>query len=259
MVDELLDLALSAARAAGAVLRDRFRGPIRDVRTKSSATDIVTEADQASEAVILRGIRSERPNDTILGEEGGLARGSSGLRWVVDPLDGTTNFLFGVPQWAVSIACEDADGAVLGVVYDPLRDEMFVARRGKGATLNDQPVRVTEATDLAKSLIATGFAYKPEERRAAARILPDLITQVRDIRRPGAASLDLAWVAAGRFDGYYETPIEHWDVAAGQLLVSEAGGAHAPLPDPVGDRAGLVAAGRGIFDDLRDLVLGLLP
>jgi myo-inositol-1(or 4)-monophosphatase len=259
VVEELLDLAVTAARAAGSVLRERFREPRTGVDTKSSSTDMVTDADRAAEAVILSGIRSERPNDAIWGEESGHDDGSTGLRWVVDPLDGTTNFLFGIPHWAVSIACEDADGAVLGVVYDPLRDELFVARRGKGATLNDEPIAVSGATDLEHGLVATGFSYRPEERAAAAAILPALITRIRDVRRAGAAALDLAWVAAGRLDGYYETPIEHWDVAAGALLVREAGGVVGSLPSVGRPRSeGLVAAAPGVFEDLRKAVLDLL-
>lgn len=258
MIDPLMDLAQSAARAAGSVLRDRFAEPRTGVGTKSSATDMVTDADRAAESVIVRGILAERPGDAILGEERGEADGSTGLRWVVDPLDGTTNFLFGVPQWAVSIACEDATGAILGVVYDPLRDELFAAARGRGATLNGEAIGVSGATDLSRALIATGFSYRADERAAAASILPELLTKVRDIRRAGAASLDLAWTAAGRVDGYYETPIEHWDVAAGTLLVREAGGRTDALPSVGPSGEGLVAAGPGIFAGLRELVLELL-
>ena len=258
MIEPLLELAQSAARAAGSLLRDRFGSPRTGVDTKSSATDMVSDADRASERVIIRGIRAERPDDSFLGEEQGEARGSSGLRWVIDPLDGTTNFLFGIPQWAVSIACEDAAGAIIGVVYDPLRDELFTAARGQGAWLDGAPIRVSDASDLSRALIATGFSYRADERAAAAAILPELLTKVRDIRRAGAASLDLAWTSCGRFDGYYETPIEHWDVAAGALLVQEAGGTVARLPGVTRGGRGLIAAGPGIFADLDASVRDLL-
>lgn len=252
-----LEVALEAARAAGALLRERFDQPRTGVGTKSSATDLVTDADRAAEAVIIRAIREVFPDDDILSEEGGLALGTGARRWVIDPLDGTTNFVFGVPQWAVSIACEDDDGGLIGVVYDPLRDEMFASARAAGATMNGVGMRVTEAADLSRALIATGFSYQPDERATAAAILPQLLTHIRDIRRAGAAALDLAWVALGRYDGYYETPIEHHDVAAGMLLVTESGGRVASLPTLGAPGVGLVAAGPGIFDRLSALVEGL--
>lgn len=249
----MLDLAVTAARAAGDVLRARFSLPRTGVRTKSSATDMVSDADHAAEAVIRETIRRTRPDDAILGEEGGESAGATGLRWVVDPLDGTTNFLFGIPQWAVSIACEDGAGVAVGVVYDPMRDELFSASRGAGARLDGRPIRVSEADDLARALVVTGFSYRADERARAGAVLARIIPKVRDVRRLGAAALDLAWVACGRLDGYFETPIEWWDVAAGSLLVAESGGRTAPLASASG-RAGLVAAGPGIFDGLCRLV-----
>jgi len=254
MTDELLDLAVTAARAAGALLRGRCVEPRTGVGTKSSGTDMVSDADRAAEALIFSGIRDARPDDAILGEESGEAGGSTGLRWVVDPLDGTTNFLFGIPHWAVSIACEDGEGAILGVIYDALRDELFCARRGEGATLNDTPILASRKEDLGDALVATGFSYRPGEREMAARALGGIIARVRDVRRAGAASLDLAWVACGRLDGYYETPIEHWDVAAGTLLVTEAGGRTGSIPGIAGEGEGLVAAGSELFEGLRALV-----
>jgi len=254
----MLEIAIEAARAAGAELLTRFDRPHTGVGTKSSATDMVTDADRAAEAIIVDIIGSARPDDTLFGEESGERAGTSGRRWVIDPLDGTTNYLFGVPQWAVSIACEDADGVAIGVVFDPLRDELFAGARGEGATLNGSPVAVSPATDLSKALVVTGFSYLPGERAAAAAILPALITRVRDVRRLGAAALDLAWVAAGRLDGYYETPISHHDVVAGTLLVLEAGGRVEPLPSVGPTGAGVVAAGPGLFAHLRDLVVELL-
>jgi len=254
MTDDFLELAVTAARAAGALLRDRFNAPRTGVDTKTTPTDMVTDADRAAEAVIKEGIRSERPDDSILGEETGEAYGSSGLRWVVDPLDGTTNFLFGIPQWAVSIACEDAEGAFVGVVYDPLRDELFSAVRGTGATLNGSPITVSGATDLSRALIGTGFSYLASERGAAATLLPTILPRVRDIRRAGAASLDIAWVGVGRLDGFYESGLAPWDAAAGRLIVREAGGRTDVMPALGPSGSGLVAASPGIFDELRDLI-----
>jgi myo-inositol-1(or 4)-monophosphatase len=262
VTQDLLDLAVTAARGAGVLLRERFGVPRTDVDTKSSATDMVTDADRAAEAFITEGIHSERPDDAILGEETGEARGSSGLRWVVDPLDGTTNFLFGIPHWAVSIACEDAGGPFVGVVYDALRDELFTATRDGGASLNGERIAASGATDLSRALVATGFSYRAEERGAGALLLPTILPRVRDVRRAGAASLDLAWVAAGRVDAFYESGLAPWDSAAGRLLVMEAGGRIDAMPalGPSGD--GLIASSPGIFDALRDLIdraFGELP
>ena len=254
MTDDLLELAVTASRAAGVLLRERFRAPRTGVDTKSSLTDMVTDADRAAEALIKEGIHSERPDDAILGEETGEARGSSGLRWVVDPLDGTTNFLFGIPHWAVSIACEDADGAFVGVVYDPLRDELFSATRGDGAMLNGSPIEVSDTADVSRALVGTGFSYLAEERAAAAALLPTILPRVRDVRRAGAASLDFAWVGAGRLDGFYESGLAPWDAAAGTLIVREAGGRIDVMPALGPNGTGFIAAGPRIFDDLRDLI-----
>jgi len=251
--DELLQLGCTLARAAGVLLLQRFAAPGTGVQTKSTATDMVSDADRAAEALILEGIRAARPRDAILGEESGEAAGNSGFRWVVDPLDGTTNFLYGIGQWAVSIACEDATGPLIGVVYDPVRDELFAAARDGGATKNGNPIAVSAKTDLSSALIATGFSYRPAERAASAALLPAVLPAVRDIRRAGAAALDLAWVACGRLDGYYESPIEWWDIAAGVLLVREAGGRTAQdLVD--GGGVGVVATAPEIFEPLRALV-----
>jgi len=250
--DELLGLAIKAARGAGALLADRFERPRTGIGTKSSGTDMVSDADRAAEALIVELIGARRPDDAILGEESGASGGGSGLRWVIDPLDGTTNFLFGIPQWAVSIACEDADGALAAVVYDPTRDELFAAARGEGATLNGRAIAVGGALDLARALIATGFAYQPPAREHAARMLVTILPRVRDVRRAGAAALDLAWTACGRLDGYYESPNEPWDVAAGVLLVREAGGLTTSFKTPAGE--GTIAAGPGIFEELASLV-----
>lgn len=255
---DLLALATDVAREAGALLRTRFAAPGSGVGTKSSSTDMVSDADRASEDLIISAISRARPDDAILGEETGGRAGSSGLRWVIDPLDGTTNFLFGIPHWAVSIACEDSDGLMVGVVYDPMRAECFTAARGAGARLNDGPIAVTDAKDLQRALVSTGFSYRPEERAASASILPVVLPRVRDIRRAGAAALDLAWVACGRTDGYFETPVEWWDVAAGTVLVTEAGGIVGTLPSVGAGGIGYVAAGARLYPELRALVVGAL-
>ena len=222
-VSSLLAIAVEAAEAAGDLLLSRFRGPARGVERKSSTTDMVSDADRDAEALIRELLGKARPDDAILGEEEGESSGASGLRWVIDPLDGTTNFLFGVPQWAVSIACEDGEGGLIGVIHAPCQGETFTAARGGGAFLAGERLEVSRKADLSDALIATGFSYVPEERAAQAEVLRAVLPKVRDIRRPGAASLDLAWTAAARFDAYYEVPSHHWDWAAGVVIVREAG------------------------------------
>jgi myo-inositol-1(or 4)-monophosphatase len=195
-------------------------------------------------------LRAARPDDGLLGEEGLSASGSSGRRWVVDPLDGTTNYLYRYPAWAVSVAVEDGEGALAGVVFDPLGDELFSASRGGGAFVNGSAIRVRDVDDLGRALIATGFGYDPEVRRGQAEVLLRVLPRVRDVRRAGAAALDLCHVAAGRLDGYYERGINHWDWAAGRLIVEEAGGRVVPLS---GGRPGLAAAGPRLVDELAAL------
>ena len=254
--EDLLGIAIDAAHAAATLLLDRFRAPASGVASKSSATDMVSEADRSAEMLIRERLRAARPEDAIIGEEHGTDEGSSGLQWVVDPLDGTVNFLFGIPHWCVSIACEDRDAGVAGVVHDPLREETFTATRGGGAYLGGHRLAISAKSDLADALIATGFSYLPEERAIAAERLTRVLPAVRDVRRSGSAALDLAWTAAARFDAFYEVPAHHWDRAAGELLVREAGGITSPL-DPIGPSGpGLVAAGPGLHDALRALVAG---
>jgi myo-inositol-1(or 4)-monophosphatase len=206
--------------------------------------------------VLLRRLLAEgRPGDAVLGEEGGEAAGHSGLRWIIDPLDGTTNYLHGYPMWAVSIAVEDAAGTALGIVHDPCRAETFTAIRGAGATLNGETIRASQAADPAHAVIATGFSYSPGARAVQAPAVGRLLVAVQDIRRAGSAALDLAWVACGRLDGFYEVPLKPWDLAAGELLVREAGGgvsALGPL-EPDGD-GGVIAAAPGLHERLREMV-----
>jgi myo-inositol-1(or 4)-monophosphatase len=212
---------------------------------------MVSDADREAEEAIAGLLRAERPDDGLIGEEGASAGAVSGRRWVIDPLDGTTNFLYGYPVFGVSIALEDEDGGLVGVVYDPSRDELFAAERGRGATLNGATVRVRDGATLERSLIATGFAYEAEQRAVQAELLRRVLPSVRDVRRAGAAALDLAWVAAGRVDGFWERGLKRWDWAAGALLVTEAGGEVRDLP---GDPFGLVASSPGLIEALDELV-----
>lgn len=254
-VDEILEIAVGAAREAGALLVARFREPAAGVGSKSSATDMVSDADREAEAAIRSRLHAVRPEDAILGEEHGEDPGTSGLRWVIDPLDGTTNFLFGLPQWCVSVACEDSEGGLVGVVHDPCHAETFTAARGRGSFLGGRRLSVSQKNDLSDALVATGYSYLPDERAAEAEQLRRVLPRVRDVRRLGSAALDLAWTAAGRFDAYYETPTHHWDWAAGVVLVREAGGVVSEL-EPVGPSGpGLVAAGPGLHGALRALVV----
>jgi myo-inositol-1(or 4)-monophosphatase len=245
-----LELAERAARAAGEVLLDRL-GAARGVEAKSSATDLVSDADREAEAAIYELLRAHRHGDGILAEEGASAEAVGERRWIVDPLDGTTNYLYGFPAWSVSIALEDGDGGAVAVVHDPRRGETFRAERGGGAELNGEPIAVGGRDRLETALIATGFAYRAELRAAQATALRSVLPRVRDIRRAGSAALDLAWTAAGRLDGYYERGLKPWDWAAGRLLVTEAGGALATLD---GEPPGLAAANRALLPPLVELL-----
>ena len=253
--DGLLELALAAAREAGELLVERFGGPASGVQSKSSTTDMVSDADRAAERLLLDRISAARPDDGVLGEEGADVQSASGLTWVVDPLDGTTNYLFGYPVWSVSVACEDAEGGVVAVVHDPVRNETFAAARGGGATLNGRPAHTRAPRGLDRALVGTGFAYDPGDRGFQARVLTHLLPRVRDVRRTGSAALDLAWVACGRLDGFYEWGIKHWDRAAGMLLVSEAGGAVSVFDPGGGLEPCVVAAAAAQHDRLRELVV----
>jgi myo-inositol-1(or 4)-monophosphatase len=252
---ELLDLATAAAREAGVLLLEHFHRPARGIEAKSTPTDLVSDADRASEELILELIRRGRPQDGILAEEGGDETSESGLRWVVDPLDGTINFLFRLPEWSVSIAVEDEDGTRVAVIHNPNRDETFTAIRGAGAELNGSAISVSDKTDLAEALIGTGFAYDARARSAQSETLTRVLPRVRDIRRAGSAAIDLSSLACGRFDGFYEAPMERWDRAAGELLIAEAGGVVSELPPPHGLSTGVIAANPPLHEQLRELVL----
>jgi myo-inositol-1(or 4)-monophosphatase len=251
--DELVAVARDAAPAAAAVLLERYDaagGPVGLV-TKSTATDPVSEADLAAEAAIRDVLARRRPDDGILGEEGtGDVAGTTGLRWIVDPLDGTVNYLFGLPQWCVSVACEGH----AGVILDPIRDECFEVVAGEHATLGGEPLRGSTRRDLATALVATGFGYDAEVRAAQADVVARLLPRVRDIRRMGSAALDLAWSAAGRYDAFYERGVKAWDVAAGTMLCAQAGLEVRALPASERLPAGVMVAAPAIAGPLAELV-----
>lgn len=249
---ELLRVAEAAARAAAPELVARFTRGAVNVTAKSSATDLVSEADLAAERTIRAVLARERPDDAIMGEEGDDAPGTSGLRWVVDPLDGTTNYLFGHPQWCISVACEGR----AGVVYDPLREELFAVAAGAAPTLGGAPLTAASTQDeLGAALVATGFGYAADVRAAQAAIVVRVLPDVRDIRRAGSAALDLAWVAAGRLDAYYEFGVQPWDIAAGVLLCAGAGLHVEELAGGDGLPPGLLVAPAALVEGLRDLVV----
>ena len=236
---EIHDLACDLALRAGAIQRERYDTKL-DIRTKSAAIDLVTEVDHECEALIVGGLLAERSEDAILAEEGrGEDHENARWRWIIDPIDGTTNYAHGYPRFCVSIGVEHDGERVVGVVYDPLLDELFCAVRGEGATLNGRPLHVSEEADLGNALVATGFAY--DVRRSAQDNVDHFIAFVkrsRAIRRDGSAALDLCYVAAGRFDGYWELKLHPWDVAAGLLMVEEAGGRVSDLSGGPAQRSG---------------------
>jgi myo-inositol-1(or 4)-monophosphatase len=241
-LQSLAQLAEDVARAAGDLLRRGLDDRRVDVSTKSSATDMVSEMDRASEALIVERLLDARPDDTVLAEEGGERAGSSGVRWVVDPLDGTTNYLYAHPCWGVSIAAEIEDETVAAAVGDPVLDEVFTAFKGGGAFLNGEPITHSGQTDLSDSLLATGFSYSSDFRREQAKLLVTVIPEVRDIRRRGSAALDLCWVGCGRVDAYYEIHLQPWDIAAGTLVAAEAGASVMGIDGGPASAASVVAA-----------------
>ncbi|HEX9259236.1 MAG TPA: inositol monophosphatase family protein [Acidimicrobiales bacterium] len=220
---ELLALATTTANEAATLIHQGRAGGLRSVSTKSTGTDMVTEFDHASESLIVAALRAGRPDDAIVGEEGSDHGGTSGISWLVDPIDGTTNYLYALPGYAVSIAAADDEGPLIGVVAIPTLGEVFSAVRGGGAFLDGHRIRASAKTDVATALLATGFSYDPATRVRQAGVVGRLIGSVRDIRRFGAASADLCYVACGRVDAYFERGLGPWDMAAGVLIAREAG------------------------------------
>ena len=244
----LLDLAMRGARAAGAELMSRY-GHVQGLDTKSSSTDPVSDADRAAERILVELITGERPDDGLLGEEGADRESRSGLRWVVDPLDGTVNYLYQLDNFAVSVAVEDPDGALVGVVHNPTNGRTYHAIRGVGAAVDGRRLRVNDPVPMARALIATGFGYSAERRRDQGSVISALLPRIRDIRRIGSAALDLCAVAAGAVDGYFEEGVQAWDVAAGGLIAREAGAQYAVVT-PTGAETGALAAGPALFAEL---------
>ncbi|HYO63955.1 MAG TPA: inositol monophosphatase family protein [Pyrinomonadaceae bacterium] len=218
----MLNFAVQVAQDAGRVLAERF-GRALQVSNKGDI-DLVTEADLAAERLIIERVRSHFPRHSILAEESGATDAESEWKWIVDPLDGTTNYAHGYPCFCVSVALEHDGRVVLGVIYDPTRDETFAAERGEGATLNGRRIRVSDVQDLNRAMLCTGFPYDVRERGEFARHFTNFIMSAQAVRRDGSAALDLAYVACGRFDGFWEEGLRPWDVAAGVILVEEAGG-----------------------------------
>jgi myo-inositol-1(or 4)-monophosphatase len=249
---ELLDVAVEAARAAGDVLVERYELGARGVATKSTPTDLVSEADLAAERAIREVLAARRPDDAIVGEEGDDVAGTSGRSWIVDPLDGTVNYLFGIPQWCVSVACERE----VGVILDPLRGELFTVRVGEQALLDGVALGGPERRDLGTAMVSTGFGYDAEVRTAQATVVARLLPHVRDIRRFGSAALDLAWTAAGRYDAFYEYGLNAWDRAAGEMLCTAAGLQIRHLDPLPGTGAGLLVARGELIEELAAIVSG---
>jgi myo-inositol-1(or 4)-monophosphatase len=274
----LLELAVEAATMAGTLLLERaLHGAERHVASKSTPTDLVSEADVASEHAIRELLAARRPGDGFLGEEGDHLEGTSGLSWVVDPLDGTVNFLFGIPQWCVSVAVRDSRGTIAGAIYDPNRDELFTASRDGIAVLAGSAGETKLAArafagvagqpagdgaagigndDLATAMVATGFAYDAGVRAAQARVLARLLPRVRDVRRFGSAALDLAWTAAGRYDAYFERTVKPWDIAAGALICERVGLSVLELPEREQLPWGILVARPQLAGALLELVGG---
>lgn len=247
-----LELAEGAARAAGEVLMTYYGRTPEGLESKTSATDPVSDADREAERVIRELLSAERPDDGLVGEEGSRIEGEHSRRWIVDPLDGTVNFLYGLRAWGVSIALEDEEGLAVGVVFNPVSGECFAAERGRGATMSGRPIHVTDCRSLDRAMVSTGFSYESEHRADQAKLLVALLPRIRDLRRAGAAALDLAYVAAGRVDAYYERGLKRWDEAAGLLLVHEAGGVTTDLD---GEPHGVVAAGTPeLLEELKPFV-----
>jgi myo-inositol-1(or 4)-monophosphatase len=251
---DLLALAERLARQAATLVRDGRTVGLTEVDTKSSQTDMVTEFDRRSEAFIVSELRAARPHDGIVGEEGTDDAGTSGIRWLVDPIDGTTNYLYALPGYAVSIAAQDEHGSVAGAVAVPTFAEVFTAVRGGGARCNGTRLHCSDQTSLAATLVATGFSYQAATRVQQAGVLTTLIGRVRDIRRFGAASVDLCAVGAGRVDAYYEVGLNAWDLAAGELVAREAGAVMSDFRGGPARPGEVVCAAPGIHEALLALL-----
>ena len=218
---ELLKLAESVARATGSLLMDR---PDSFTLTeKSSAVDFATQMDQQAEEMIVKLILAQRPDDGIIGEEGAARQSKSGITWVIDPIDGTVNYLYDLPGWCISIAAKDENGGLIGVVYSPSTNSLWKAKRGGGAFLNNSPIRCNEPVQLNRALVGSGFAYDIERRKVQAEFMARFLPEIRDLRRLGACAVDICHVASGSLDAFFEAGVNEWDYAAAGLIAAEAG------------------------------------
>lgn len=255
----LLPLAWDAAWEAARFLRDERPADLF-IDTKSTPSDLVSEMDKGAEDLLVANLLGARPADGLLGEEGGERFGSSGVRWVVDPLDGTVNYLHHMPTWGVSVAAEQHGRSVVGVVVTPEFDEAYIGVKGGGAWVINgaiaTPIRVSECSRLSDAVVATGFGYAAERRRAQGRVVHELISQVSDIRRIGAAVIDYCWLARGRLDAYYERGLNAWDIAAGALIAAEAGAVVTGLRDEDIYGSMMIASVPAIAHELREFLVG---
>lgn len=251
---DLCELASRLAVAAGELVFEGRKKGLTSISTKSSDTDVVTEFDRASEQMIVEGVRAARPDDAVVGEEGTDAAGASGIRWLIDPIDGTTNYQYNLPGYAVSIAALRDDRQLAGVVYIPGSRELFTATAGGGALLNGSPIHCGALSSLQHALVATGFSYQTERRREQAQRVAGVIPRIRDIRRFGAAATDLCYLAAGRLDAYYEQWLGPWDWAAGELIARESGCRTGRFDGGPIDSTGVLAANPFLFEQMVELL-----
>jgi myo-inositol-1(or 4)-monophosphatase len=250
---QLCDFAARMAQAAGDLVGGALQN-VRTIDTKSSGTDFVTEMDRAAEALLLSMIDAERPDDGILGEEGSSRPGTSGIRWVVDPIDGTTNYVYRHPLFSVSVGCERNGIGVAGAVAVPMLRELFTGWLGGGAYCNGKPIKVTDETVLSKTLVGTGFAYLPEPRAAQGRRLAALLGDIGEMRRGGSAAIDLCFVAAARLDAYYQDGLQPWDECAGLVIAAEAG---ASITRLAMSEEVLLVSNPGVHDQLADRLIAI--
>ncbi len=263
MTDEspqvLLKLAVEVAEEAARLIVERRRGTITVADTKSTVTDVVTAVDRESEELIRARVLQARPDDSFLGEEGDDVVGTSGVRWVVDPIDGTVNYLYDIPTYAVSIAVESDGETVAGVVVDAPRGEVFTATKGGGAFLDGNPIQVSGCTELSTALVGTGFGYDPARRQIQAEVIQQLITEVRDIRRIGVGAIDLCYVACGRLDAVFERGLNPWDYGAGALIAAEAGAAIGGLHGAPVSPEMSIATSPALFGPFHELLAAANP
>lgn len=251
----LCDLAETLALEAGDLALAGRKAGLSEVRTKSTDTDMVTEFDHVCENIITNGLRHARPLDAIVGEEGASDEGSTGLTWYIDPIDGTTNFYFDLPNWAVSIGVCDESGPLAGAVYVPALGEMFTGARGLGAFLNGEPISVRDNNLITDALVCTGFSYAPERRLRQAQRVAKMVHKVRDIRRFGAAAIDLCFVACGRLDAYFEEHLHPWDLVAGGIIATEAGAVITNFSGEAMEPKEVLASTPGVHSALVDLLV----